>query len=146
MLKLKGLVIIKFSNLCNFQLFVSIIEENISHQKLRNCWVAKKLMSHTFSVKFRVFRGQFIRNHSLYWAQIFRDNWNCYALSIFRVFILFRGGSWGRVREVRTPPPSEMTCGFLIQLVSCKQIKIIKIKKHVVYWCWSRARDECNPS
>ena len=74
MLKLKGLVIIKFSNLCNFQLFVSIIEGNISQQKLRNCWVAKELMSHTFSVKFRVFRRQFIRNNSLYWAQIFSDN------------------------------------------------------------------------
>ena len=48
----------------------------------------KKLMRHTFSVKFRVFRREFLRNHSVYWAQIFRDNWNCYALSIFRVFIL----------------------------------------------------------
>ena len=27
------------------------------------------------------------------------------------------------------PPPPEMTCGFLIQLVFCK-------KKPVVYWCW----------
>ena len=79
---------VKLSNLCNFQLFASDIEGNISHQKLRNCWVAKKLMSHTFSVKFRVFRREFLRNHSVYWAQIFRDNWNCYALSIFRVFIL----------------------------------------------------------
>ena len=50
--------------------------------------MAKKLISHTFSVKFRVFRREFLRNHSVYWAQIFRDNWNCYALSIFRVFIL----------------------------------------------------------
>ena len=24
----------------------------------------------------------------MYWAQIFRENWNCYALSIFRAFIL----------------------------------------------------------
>ena len=65
---------IKLSNLCNFQLFVSIIEGNVSHQKRRNCWVAKKLMSHIFSVKFRGVRRQFLRNHSLYWAQIFRDN------------------------------------------------------------------------
>ena len=36
------------------------------------------------------------------------------------------------------PPPPEMTCGFLIQLVFCK-------KNYVVYWCWSRARDECTP-
>ena len=33
-----------------------------------------------------------------------------------------RGGSRGRVQGVRTPlPPSEMTCGFLIQLVFCKE-------------------------
>ena len=86
MQKLKELI--KVSNLCNFQLFASDIERNISHQNLPNCWVAKKLMSHTFSVKFRVFRREFLRNHSVHWGQIFRDNWNCYALSIFRVFIL----------------------------------------------------------
>ena len=39
-------------------------------------------------VKFQVFRREFLRNHLLYWAQIFRDNWNCYAISIFKVFIL----------------------------------------------------------
>ena len=39
------------------------------------------------------------------------------------------------------PPPPEMTCGFLIQLVFCK-----KKENCVVYWCWSRARDECTPS
>ena len=33
---------------------------------------------------------------------------------------IFRGGSRGRVQEVRTPPP-EMTCGFLIQLVFGKK-------------------------
>ena len=86
MQKLKELI--KLRNVWNFQLFASNIEGNISHQKLRNCCVAKKLMSHTFSVKFRVFRREFLRNHSVYWAQIFRDNWKCYALSIFRVFIL----------------------------------------------------------
>ena len=37
------------------------------------------------------------------------------------------------------PPPPDMTCGFLIQLVFCK-------KNYEVYWCWSRARDECTPS
>jgi len=77
MQKLKELI--KLSNLCNFQLFAifssfaSSIEGNIRHQKLRNCWVAKKLMSRTSPVKFGVFR---------------RENLNCYALSIFRVFIL----------------------------------------------------------
>ena len=48
--------LIKLNNLCNFQLFASSIEGNIRHQKLCNCWVAKKLMSRTFPVKFRVFR------------------------------------------------------------------------------------------
>ena len=51
-----------------------------------------------------------------------------------------RGGSRGRVQGVRTPPLPEMTCGFLIQLVFCKK------KNYVVYWCWSRERDECTPS
>ena len=86
MQKLKELI--KLSNLCNFQLFASSIEGNIRHQKLRNCWVAKKLMSRTSPVKFRVFRREFLRNHSMNWTQIFRENLNCYALSIFRVFIL----------------------------------------------------------
>ena len=36
---------------------------------------------------------------------------------------LFRGGSRGRVQGVRTPSP-EMTCGFLIQLVFCKNKKL----------------------
>ena len=41
-------------------------------------------------------------------------------------------------------PLPEMTCGFLIQLVFCKKKK--QKKNYVVYWCWSRARDECTPS
>ena len=43
-------------------------------------------LNHTFSVKFQVIRREFLRNHSVYWAHIFRDNRNCYALSIVRVF------------------------------------------------------------
>ena len=39
-----------------------------------------------------------------------------------------------------TPPLPKMTCGFLIQLVFCQK------RNYVVYWCWSRAGDECNPS
>ena len=80
--------LIKLSNLRNFQLFAISIEGNISHQQLRNCWVARKLMSLTSPVKFRVFRREFLRNHSMNWTQIFRENLNSYALSIFRVFIL----------------------------------------------------------
>ena len=85
MQKLKELI--KLSNLCNFQLFASSIEGNIRHQKLQNCWVAKTLMSRTSPVKFRVFRREFLRNHSMNWTQMFRENLNCCALSIFRVFI-----------------------------------------------------------
>ena len=83
MKKLKELI-----KLRNFQLFASSIEGNIRHQKLRNCWVAKKLMSRTSPVKFRVFKREFLRNHSMNWTQIFRENLNCFAFSIFRVFIL----------------------------------------------------------
>ena len=69
MTKLKDLI-----KLSDFQLFASGIEGNNSHQKLRNCWVAKKFMSHTSPVKFRVFRRKFLRNHSMFWTQIFREN------------------------------------------------------------------------
>ena len=68
MQKLKELI--KLSSLCNFQLFATNIEGNMSHQKLRNCWVAKRLISHNSIVKFRLFRREFLRNHSVYWAQI----------------------------------------------------------------------------
>ena len=38
--------------------------------------------------KISSFRREFLRNHSVYWAQIFRDNWNCYALSIFSFYFI----------------------------------------------------------
>ena len=42
--------------------------------------------------------------------------------SSHRLKILVRGGSRGRMQGVRAPPPPpEMTCGFLIQLVFCKK-------------------------
>ena len=41
---------------------------------------------------------------------------------------ILRGGSRGGGQGVRPPPP-QMTCGFLIQLVFCKK------KNYVVYWC-----------
>ena len=45
----------------------------------------------------------------------------CFWCPFYRTFSL-RGGSRGRVQGVRTlPPPPEMTCGFLIQLVFCKK-------------------------
>ena len=42
------------------------------------------------------------------------------------------GGGW---RGSRTPSPLKMTCGFLIQPVFWQ-------KKLLVYWCWSKTRDE----
>ena len=42
-------------------------------------------------------------------------------LQVIHRSVLGRGGSRGRVQGVRTPPPPEMTCGFLIQLVFCKK-------------------------
>ena len=82
--------LINLSNLCNFQLFASSIEGNIRHQKPAKLLGGKlkKLMSRTSPVKFRVFRREFLRNHSMNWTQIFRENLNCYVHSIFRVFIL----------------------------------------------------------
>ena len=75
--------LINLSSLCNLQLFASSIEENIRHWKLLNYWVAKGLMSHTFFVKCQIFQREFLRNHSIYRAQIFKDIWNWYALLIF---------------------------------------------------------------
>ena len=44
-------------------------------------------------------------------------------LLMLKSTVHFRGGSRGRVQEVRTPhpPPPEMTCGFPIQLVFCEK-------------------------
>ena len=60
MQKLKELI--NLSYLYKFQLFASDIEGNISLRKFRNGGVAKKLMSLTFFVKFRVFEREFLRN------------------------------------------------------------------------------------
>ena len=35
----------------------------------------------------RVFGREFLRNYSVYWVNVFRDNWNCYDLSKFSDFI-----------------------------------------------------------
>ena len=76
--------LINLSNLCNFQLFASNIAGNISHRKLQNCCVAKKLMSLAFFWKFQVFKREFLRNHLVYWAQI---------SEITEIVMLLRGGS-----------------------------------------------------
>ena len=54
------------------------------------------------------------------------------------MLLLFRGGSRGRVQGVRTPPPTWDDLQF--------SNTTAKKKNYVVYWCWSRARDECTPS
>ena len=47
-----------------------------------------KLKRYIFICKFWGFSKRFLPNCLVYLAQVFRDNWNCYALSIFRNFIL----------------------------------------------------------
>ena len=83
----------------------SNIEGNISYLTLRNCCETKKLMSHTFFVKFRVFKREFLRNHSVYRAQIFRDNCNCYALSISWGFIFAPAGRFRPEGEIARRHP-----------------------------------------
>ena len=46
---------------------------------------------------------------------LLRQNYECTQRSSRR------GGSRGRVQGCATPPPPEITCGFLIQLVFCKK-------------------------
>ena len=55
------------------------------------------------------------------------------------VYILFRGGSRGRVQGVRTPPWDDLRFSNTTGILQNK-------KRSVVYWCWTRARDECTPS
>ena len=46
----------------------------------------------------------------------------CLAFRHSLGIVILRGGSRGRVQGVR-PAPTEMICGFLIQLVFCKKKK-----------------------
>ena len=46
------------------------------------------MSSYISFVNLGVFQREFLQNYLVYRAQLFRDNWNCYALSIFRNFIL----------------------------------------------------------
>ena len=46
------------------------------------------MSSYISFVNFGVFQREFLQNYLAYRAQIFRDNWNCYPLSIFGNFIL----------------------------------------------------------
>ena len=69
------------------------------------------------------------------------------ALHIALCYARSSAGYWnpgadlgGGCRGCASSPTPEITCGFLIQLVFCQK------KHYMVYWCWSRARDECTPS
>ena len=69
--------LINLSNLYNFHGSLQAILQEISAiKKLRNCCVATKLMSHTFSVRNFEFLElrEFLRKDSVYWTQIFTDN------------------------------------------------------------------------
>ena len=120
--------LIKLSNLCNFQLFASSIEGNIRHQKLRNCWVAKKLMSRTSPVKFRVFRREFLRKHLMNWTQIFSEKLNCYALSVYRVFILLASSDSDKhmLRTVPTIVIAHTFCASPDTQISYRQCLLIQ--------------------
>ena len=90
--KLKELITL--SNFCNFQLFASNTEENISHQKLKLLGAKKVNESYMYIFgKFWVFKREFLGNHQVqtaYWAQNITEiyRWSRYALSVFRDVIL----------------------------------------------------------
>ena len=55
---------------------------------------------------------------------------------------IYRGGSRGRVQGVRTPTWDDLGFSNTTGILPKKKKK----KNFVVYWRWSRARDECTPS
>ena len=118
--------LIKLSSLCNLQLFASSIEGNIRHQKLRNCWVARKLMSRTSPVKFEVFRREFLWKHWMNWTQICRENLNCYALSIFKVFILLASSGSDKHMLMRR---KVQRLAYLLTSLACSVIM------NTYWWC-----------
>ena len=73
------------SGLRNFQLFAISEKGNISNQKLRNCWVAKTLMSSKILCKLSSFSKKIYPKLFAISVQIFRDSWN--TLSIFKDFL-----------------------------------------------------------
>ena len=58
--------------------------------------------------------------------------------SCWRKCYLVRGGSRGREQGV-PPPPSD-------DLRFSNTTGILRKKNYMIYWCWSRARNECTPS
>ena len=62
----------------------------VPQSKSTELWssASTKLKRYIFICKFWGFSKRFLPNYLVYLTQVFRDNWNCYALSIFRNFIL----------------------------------------------------------
>ena len=79
---------VNLSNVCNFQPFASNNKENSSNRKLRNCWVAKTLMSPYIVCLFSRFSKIISPRLFGISGSNFHDNLNCYVLSIFREFVL----------------------------------------------------------
>ena len=73
-----------------FQLFASnIVGNNYQPSRTAKLLGGKKVTdSYLLIVKFRVFKREFLGNRSLNRDQIFRDNWNCHSLSIFRFYFI----------------------------------------------------------
>ena len=71
--------------------------------------------------------GILVVKYSTVWSDItVKLKRNTFIYFVYRShFITFPGGgSRGRVQGVRTPPPPEMTCSFIIELVFCKKRKL----------------------
>ena len=84
------------------------------------------------SISLKIFSNEGSKKYRSYLIISFRIESMLFAFFVLRFGICswisfgvidFRGGSRGRVQGVRTPPPPEMTCGFLIQLVFCQKKK-----------------------
>ena len=95
------------------------------HLKLRNCWVAKTLMSHTFFVKFRVFKRESFRNHSVCRAQIFIYNWNCYALSVFWGFILLTSSDNDKDSPISDNRKAAVQAAYFPIKYSCRNVPLL---------------------
>ena len=85
------------------------------------------------SISLKIFSNEGSKKYRSYLIISFRIESMLFAFFVLRFGICswisfgvidFRGGSRGRVQGVRTPPPPpEMTCAFLIQLVFCQKKK-----------------------
>ena len=78
------------------------------------------------------FWREILRNYLVYQAQIFRDNWNCYAFSIFRVVILI---AWSSNESGMFMQPRSQ--GSLLPVPTWKKKRCLwgkKCKQSFAYW------------